>query len=115
MSDILAYAREWLADAPVGERMGRTHDSECYKRHRECLVRRLADEVARLREERRWIPVEEKLPSDNVAVLVWGPCCGGAETVWREHGQWWLSFVGTYIPDSTYTHWMPLPEKNEAG
>ena len=74
-----------------------------------------AAEIKRLREERRWIPVEEKLPGDNVAVLAWGPLCGGAETVWREHGQWWLSFVGTYIPDSTYTHWMPLPEKNEAG
>ena len=35
--------------------MGRTHDSECYKRHLECLVSRLADEIARLREERRWV------------------------------------------------------------
>ena len=50
--DILAYAREWLADAPVGERLGRKHDSECYKRHSECLVRRLADEVERVRKER---------------------------------------------------------------
>ena len=52
MSDILSDAREWLADAPVGDRMGRTHDSECYKRHRECLVARLVAEIARLREER---------------------------------------------------------------
>ena len=73
------------------------------------LIRELRAEIARLREERRWVPVEEKLPSGNVAVLAWGPFCGGAEMVWRENGKWHLSFVGTYIPDSTYTHWMPLP------
>lgn len=53
MSDILVDAREWLADAPVGERMGRTHDETCHRRHLECLVRRLVEEVERLREERR--------------------------------------------------------------
>jgi hypothetical protein len=66
------------------------------------------DEIARLREERRWISVGERLPADNVAVL----CCGdgvGAEMVWRENGQWLLSWVCTPISDSTYTHWMPLP------
>jgi hypothetical protein len=54
------------------------------------------------------VPVGERLPEDNVAVL----CCGdgiGAEMVWREHGKWHLSFVGTQIGPSTYTHWMPLP------
>ena len=66
-------------------------------------------EIDRLREERRWVPVGERLPEDNVGVLALGPCNGGAEMVWREHGKWHLSFVGTYIPDSTYTHWMPLP------
>jgi hypothetical protein len=69
----------------------------------------MAMEIARLREERRWVPVGERLPEDNVGVLAWGPCNGGAEMVWREHGTWHLSFVGTYIQDSTYTHWMPLP------
>lgn len=77
----------------------------------------LAEAAARLEklvEERRWVSVDEKLPSDNVAVLVWGPCCGEAEMVWRERGKWHLSFVGTYIPDSTYTHWQPLPPGPEA-
>jgi len=66
------------------------------------------DEITRLREERRWVPVGERLPPDNVAVL----CCGdgiGAEMVWLEHGKWHLSFVGTQIGTSTYTHWQPLP------
>jgi hypothetical protein len=73
------------------------------------MVELAAAEIARLREERRWVSVGERLPEDNVGVLAWGPCNGGAEMVWREHGKWHLSFVGTYIPDSTYTHWMPLP------
>ena len=74
----------------------------------------VATRLETLVEERRWIPVEEKLPSGNVAVLAWGPFNGGAEMVWRENGKWNLSFVGTYIPDSTYTDWMPLPPGPEA-
>jgi len=77
----------------------------------------LRAEIAKLREERRWISVVERLPADSVAVL----CCGdgiGAEMVWRENGQWHLSWVGTPISDSTYTHWQPLPpgpETKEVG
>ena len=52
MSDILADARRWIADDGLGETMGRSHDAECHERHLTCLVTRLADEVARLREER---------------------------------------------------------------
>ena len=86
---------------------------------REDIARALAklreqdDEIARLREERRWVPVGERLPPDNVAVLCWVDGCG-AEMVWREKGQWFLSFAGYPISDSTYTHWMPLPPGPEA-
>ena len=52
MIDILADARRWIAAEGVGETMGRCHDEECHKRHLTCLVRRLADEIARLRQER---------------------------------------------------------------
>jgi hypothetical protein len=72
------------------------------------VVRWAAAEIARLREERRWIPVGERLPTDNVAVLCWVDGCG-AEMVWRQKGQWFLSFAGYPISDSTYTHWQPLP------
>ena len=72
-----------------------------------------AAEIARLREERRWIPVGERLPADNVAVLCWVDGCG-AEMVWREKGQWFLSFAGYPISDSTYTHWQPLPPGPES-
>ncbi len=70
-------------------------------------VESLEAENNRLRDERRWAPVGERLPEDNVAVLAWGPCNGGAEMVWRKQGKWRLSYVGTHVPD--VTHWMPLP------
>jgi len=72
------------------------------------VVRWAVAEIARLREERRWIPVGERLPEDNVAVLCWVDGCG-AEMVWREKGQWFLSFAWYPISDSTYAHWQPLP------
>jgi Protein of unknown function (DUF551) len=72
-----------------------------------CLAE-AAKRLAELVEERRWIPVGERLPPDNVAVLCWVDGCG-AEMVWREKGQWFLSFAGWGISDFTYTHWRPLP------
>ena len=78
------------------------------------VLKAAVDEIQKLREDRGWISVEERLPSGNVGVLAWGPFNNGAEMVWREQGKWFLSFVGTYIPDSTYTHWMPLPTGPEA-
>ena len=76
MSDVVTYAREWLADAPVGERMGRTHDSECYKRHRECLVARLADEIERVRKERDTL-LESQLWGVNCKPTPPGPEAAG--------------------------------------
>lgn len=71
-------------------------------------IETLRAEIARLREERRWVPVGERLPTDNVAVLCWVDGCG-AEMVWREKGQWFLSFAKYPVSDLTYTHWQPLP------
>ena len=70
----------------------------------------LAAEVVRLREERRWIPCSEKLPSDDDSYLVR-----------REHGpftpavepfvQSFKCFLLDIDDDSNpVTHWMPLPE-----
>jgi hypothetical protein len=71
-------------------------------------VQSLEAKIARLREQRRWISVGERLPEDNVAVLCWVDGCG-AEMVWREKGQWFMSFAGYPISDLAYTHWQPLP------
>ena len=114
MSDILSDAREWLRENPVGERMGRAHDSECHRRHLECLVSRMAAEIERLREERRWVPSEERMPPDNVAVLVWHDA-GGVEMAYREKGSWFMSFLGYSVSDSSYTNWQPLPAPPEDG
>ena len=77
-----------------------------------CLLE-VAARLETLVDERRWVSVSERLPPDNVAVLCWVDGCG-AEMVWREKGQWFLSFAGYPISDSTYTHWMPLPPGPEA-
>lgn len=88
---------------------------DCTAKEREQFdeIHELQAEIARLREERRWVPVGERLPPDNVAVLCWVDGCG-SEMVWREKGQWFLSFAGYPISDSTYTHWQPLPTGPEA-
>jgi len=76
-----------------------------------CLAE-VATRLAELVEQRRWVLVGERLPNDNVAVLCWVDGCG-AEMVWREKGQWFLSFAGYPISDLSYTHWQPLPSGPE--
>jgi hypothetical protein len=72
-----------------------------------CLAE-VAQRLEELVDERRWVPVGERLPSDNVAVLCWVDG-SGAEMCWREKGAWYLSFAGYGVSDCTYTHWQPLP------
>ena len=78
-------------------------------------VSALRAEIARLREERRWVPVGERLPKDNDLVLTVGK--GGWIVIgdmtkscgWQsihcdnETGEPWISDPGDV------THWMPLP------
>ena len=78
-----------------------------------CLLEVAARLETLVEERRRWVPVGERLPPDNVAVLCWVDGCG-SEMVWREKGQWFLSFAGYPSSDSAYTHWMPLPPGPEA-
>lgn len=69
-----------------------------------------AQELAKLREERRWIPVGERLPEDNARVLVWLTDIVGAYTkidTDRINYNRWVRW-GQYV-----THWMPLPEPPE--
>lgn len=60
------------------------------------------------RAERRWIPVEERLPEVDLEVLVtWGKT---AEVAWRRlHNDDWVAFA----PLGKVTHWMPLPQMPE--
>ena len=68
--------------------------------------------IAELEEERRWIPVSERLPECEKDVLVfWGKALDGSKidwfgTAWRnecDDGKWCTDPI---VP----THWMPLPE-----
>jgi hypothetical protein len=72
------------------------------------------DEIERLREAQRWIPVSERLPEldpnfHGLSVDVWiafngqmaiGFCCQDG-SYWQRHGN------AAHLP---VTHWMPLPE-----
>ena len=73
-------------------------------------IERLRSEIARLREERRWISVEERLPDDLRRVMVMAPGLYGAQVAWLLKGKW---HDGIGYPDDAIdcrvTHWMPLP------
>jgi hypothetical protein len=71
-----------------------------------------ADRLAELVEERRWVPVAERLPEEGVEVLclIQPECaCVGYQT--RVFGQVvWNDEGALFRP----THWMPLPPGPEA-
>jgi hypothetical protein len=72
-------------------------------------IAKLRSEIARLREERRWVPVGERLPGDEEWVDVagrWGDCLG-----WHD-GEEWRNVEEDPFP-SEVTHWRkrgPGPE-----
>ena len=78
------------------------------------LALQAAKEIARLREERRWLPVGERLPPNEEWVDVagqWGDRVG-----WHD-GEEWRSVDEDPFP-SEVTHWRkrgPGPETKEVG
>ena len=78
------------------------------------MVELACDEIARLREERRWVPVGERLPDDLRRVMVMAPGLYGAQVAWLLNGKW---HDGIGYPDDAMdcrvTHWMPLPPRPE--
>ena len=82
------------------------------------MVEIACDEIARLREERRWVPVGERLPEIDVPVLVRQQGCQYHAIGWREHRPhyivpetiWTLGDeLDKGYPPEKITHWMPLP------
>lgn len=68
-------------------------------------IEELEDRIAKLESAQRWIRVEERLPDDGIAVLVWDvdiPLRGWLEDgLWQDEKQNYLGGV---------THWMDLPQ-----
>lgn len=71
---------------------------------------RLQDwDIARTREQPRWIPVTERLPEDDDDVLIM-PRNANCVNVgyFNVNSKAWYDYVGMVPAD--ITHWMPLPE-----
>lgn len=80
-------------------------------------VSALRAEVARLREERRWIPVGERLPEVDSEVLV---AWSYEEDKEQVVSQAWRNHLGKFVSleDIEFfgvTHWMPLPAPPKGG
>ena len=97
MQDALAYIQQLEADK---EHLGllRAADAEAY-RHKLHELEALVP---------RWIPVEERLPENGLAIV----CCPDPDRpvyiAWMCDGRWLNQFsrpLGLPV-----THWMPLPE-----
>lgn len=65
-----------------------------------------------LREQPRWISVEERLPESGGSVLIYSPCGGVAEGTYSEHYKRWVQYRWSVF-EPEVTHWMPLPEPPE--
>ena len=63
-------------------------------------------------EKYKWIPTNERLPEDDVAVLIsieWG----GISLAYRIDGCWrwdYESFESEFFSDNEVLAWMPIPE-----
>lgn len=78
---------------------------------------RLAEIALRGQEERRWIPVTERLPERDVQVLGWykdNPFSQYRPEVVAWNGNGWV-FVYAHRYVTNVTHWMPLPKAPEDG
>ena len=79
-------------------------------------VTHAADEIERLREERRWIPVAERLPEEGEPVLWHNPADAFCHAVVGRRDGDDIDWGGdlTINLARSVTHWQPLPPPPEA-
>lgn len=71
----------------------------------------IAIEAIREQEQRRWIPVTERLPEEFISVIVSIPSEHPLPTVkeaYMANGCWVTKMA--IFPSNDITHWMPMPE-----
>lgn len=93
-----------LADSLCCLGCGREHNCGVHG----CAVIREAIEHLK---EHRWISVQEKLPENNVPVIV-ARKGGKVEQGYKGVGDWWHVY-GTRT--KAVTHWMPMPTSPDKG
>lgn len=62
-----------------------------------------------------WISVKDRLPDDNISVLVHVDGCAYVASYHVKYLQWFMDGVSGYeydtaLDNAIVTHWMPLPE-----
>lgn len=79
-------------------------------------VCQIAIEAIREKEQRRWIPVTERLPEEFISVIVSIPSEHPLPTVkeaYMANGCWVTKMA--IFSSNDITHWMPLPEPPKEG
>ena len=57
-----------------------------------------------------WISVNESIPNENKAVLVWCPEHENIYLAFVENGVWMYFGGPIAVCNDAVTHWMPIPE-----
>jgi hypothetical protein len=74
-----------------------------------CLAE-AATRLEELVEDRRWVPVGDRLPEDLRRVMVMVPGLYGAQVAWLRNGKWRDGIgCGDEPIGCRVTHWQPLP------
>ena len=77
-----------------------------------CNILREAVAAIREKEDRRWIPVTERLPEKNDQWVLCLCVSGAIEVLKFDYTMWnWdAQYPGRCYMENYVTHWMPLPE-----
>ena len=81
------------------------------------LAKQYSEELAKLREAQRWMPVEERLPEEMTPVLV-SQRTRHPQIMWLQDGEWQHQWVTMRSVQKAMAEkierWRPLPEPLEA-